>query len=252
MRFDGRGFADKIVVEIKERVAGMARKPKLVSFYDARNVGAVKYTDVKSRFAKRVGVDFEQIPRNNNQEINKTQIVNLNKQNDVDGVMVQVPFPDSAELVKLIDPKKDVDGLLEGSLFQPAVVRAVMAILGCLQEDLLQRKICVVGAKGFVGRRLMRELMRELRITNYELLGMDKDDFDPEKLKKADVVISCTGQAGLIKPEMVKEGFVAIDVGYPKAEFTTEALERASFYTPVPGGVGPVTVACLFKNLVEG
>ena len=82
-------------------------------------------------------------------------------------------------------------------------------------------------------------------------VGMDKDDFDVEKIKQADVVISCTGQADLIEGYMVKDDFVAIDVGYPKAEFTKEALAKASFFTPVPGGVGPVTVAMLFENLVK-
>ena len=80
---------------------------------------------------------------------------------------------------------------------------------------------------------------------------MDKEDFDPEKIQTADVVISATGQKNLIDSDMVRDGFIAIDVGYPDAEFTPETLAKAAFYTPVPGGVGPVTVAMLFKNLVE-
>ena len=92
--------------------------------------------------------------------------------------------------------------------------------------------------------------MRELKCE-----GMDKEDFPTSSgragLRRAGVVISCTGQAGLITGEMVKNGFMAIDVGYPKPEFTPEALAKARFYTPVPGGVGPVTVVMLFKNLVE-
>ena len=80
---------------------------------------------------------------------------------------------------------------------------------------------------------------------------MDKDDFDPSTLLRADVVISATGQAGIIKPDMIKEGVIAIDVGYPKGDFDPEVAKKASFFTPVPGGVGPVTVAMLFANLLN-
>lgn len=157
--------------------------------------------------------------------------------------MIQVPFLNSDELIKLIDPRKDVDGLKKDGPFKPAVVRAVLTILKSQIPN--PKNIMIVGSEGFVGRRLVTELGCE---------GMDKEDFDPSslKLRRADVIISCTGQADLINGSMVKNGFMAIDVGYPKAEFAHSALLRASFYTPVPGGVGPVTVACLFKNLVEG
>ena len=83
-------------------------------------------------------------------------------------------------------------------------------------------------------------------------VGMDKEDFDVEKIKLSDIIISCTGQAGLVDGYMVKNGFIAIDVGYPKPEFTVSAQAKAAFITPVPGGVGPVTVACLFENLIDG
>ncbi|MEK7198960.1 MAG: hypothetical protein AAB212_03445 [Bacteroidota bacterium] len=78
---------------------------------------------------------------------------------------------------------------------------------------------------------------------------MDKEDFDPSTLLRADVIISATGQAGLIKA--VKDGAICIDLGFPKGDFDPELAQKASFFTPVPGGVGPVTVACLFENLLS-
>ena len=111
-----------------------------------------------------------------------------------------------------------------------------------LGEGNKRGEVVVIGSRGFVGRRLVGELKCD---------GMDKEDFDSEKLKNADVIISCTGQENLIGGSMVKNGFLAIDVGYPRPEFTSDALAKASFYTPVPGGVGPVTVVMLFKNLVD-
>ena len=150
-----------------------------------------------------------------------------------------MPFLDKETddfLINKIDLRKDIDGLRKGSPFKPAVVRAVLEILPTKDN------VVVVGAKGQVGSRLVKEL---------GAVGMDRKNFDPSTLLGADVIISCTGQAGLIKPEMVKEGVVAIDVGYPKGDIDPGVALKARFFTPVPGGVGPVTVACLMENLVE-
>src|SRR3989344_1873328 len=238
MRFDGRGFAKKIEEGLPKV------KARLVVLLDPKNKSGAKYVEMKKRMAQRIGVEFEIL--NFKFEINelKSKIQSLNDDPRVGGIVIQLPFPNSDELIKLIDPKKDVDGLREDSPFKPAVVRAVLEILNNQSGIMNNARILVVGSKGFVGRRLIKELGCE---------GMDKDDFPSSlKLRRASVIISCTGQANLIDGSMVKNGFMAIDVGYPKPEFTPDALAKAGFYTPVPGGVGPVTVAWLLKNLVEG
>jgi len=235
--FDGRGFADQIVSGLPKK------KLKLVTIVDPANEAGMKYTKLKEKMAARLGVEFEIQMTNDKHQI-KSKIQNLNRDPHVDGIMIQVPFPGADELIKLIDPKKDVDGLREDSPFKPAVVRAVLEILNNESGIMNNARILVVGSKGFVGRRLIKELGCE---------GIDKEDFPSSlKLRRASVIISCTGQANLIDGSMVKNGFTAIDVGYPKPEFTPDALAKAGFYTPVPGGVGPVTVACLFANLAEG
>ena len=232
MIFDGRRFADKIAEELRVEVAKLSRKPKLVTIVDQDNPASVAYTKLKAEMAKRLGIEFE---------INdlKSKIKNLSLDNTVDGVLLQLPYPNSDELIRLIDPKKDVDGLRGDSPYKPAVVRAVLEIL----KNSPRGEVVVVGSKGFVGSRLMKEIPGAM--------GMDKGDFDLLALLKADVIISATGRVGLIKPEMVKDGVVAIDVGYPKGDFDPSTALRASFFTPVPGGVGPVTVVMLFKNLVD-
>lgn len=202
------------------------KKAKLAVFLDPSNVSGVRYVEKKIEVGKRLGVEIV---------MNKID-------GDEDGIIVQLPHPRAKELIANIPPEKDVDGLREDSPYLPAAVRAVATILNA-QGSMLNKKIIIVGSRGFVGRRLMRVLPNAT--------GMDKEDFDPEKIKTANVVISCTGQVGLIQPDMVCDGVVAIDVGYPEAEFTPEALAKASFYTPVPGGVGPVTVAMLFANLLK-
>lgn len=229
MIFDGKAFA-------KQRELLLAHKnTKLMVVLDPNNASGSKYVELKGKMAQRLGIGFE--------VFEQPQIEKWNKDPQVGGIMIQMPYPNSNDLIKQIDPKKDVDGLREDSPFVPATVRAVLEILKAAKG---RGEVVVVGDKGVVGRSLVKVLS-----TQYSVLGMDKADFDPGKLKKADVIISATGQAGLIKPEMVKEQVVAIDVGYPKGDFDPSTALRASFFTPVPGGVGPVTVVCLFENLLK-
>lgn len=257
--FDGRKFADGILNQVQVRIRGftekVSRKPKLVSLLDPSNGSSVLYTRIKSRAAARVGIEFEKIEASQLTIDNcKLQIEAWNSDKNIDGIMVQLPInflskDETRELVYMIDPSKDVDGLREDSKFVPATVRAVMAILeeaGRVTGCNLVRGV-VVGVEGWVGKRLKIELDR----SGIGMVGMDKLDFDVDKIKAADLVISCTGQPGLIKENMVKDGVVVIDVGSPEGDFDPLAAGKASFVTPVPGGVGPVTVAMLMKNLCD-
>lgn len=226
MIFDGKKFAEEIISKLPKK------KAKLAIFLDPSNVSGAKYVEKKVEVGKRLGVEIV---------MNKID-------GDEDGIMVQLPHPKASELISQIPPEKDVDGLREDSPFRSATVMAVLAVLGeakRTRRDLV--RLVIVGSRGFVGRKLCHEF----RTANYGLVGMDKEDFDPEKIKMADVVISATGRVGLIKPDMVKDGVVAIDIGYPKGDFDPEVAKKASFFTPVPGGVGPVTVAMLFANLLN-
>ncbi|HJZ06007.1 hypothetical protein A2634_01140 [Candidatus Amesbacteria bacterium RIFCSPHIGHO2_01_FULL_48_32] len=249
MIFDGKKFAGEIEKILRDEVIKLGKRLKLVTIVDPANPASVTYTNLKAAMAARLGVDFE-IQKSNNKSQIKSKIQKLNVDSDVDGIMVQMPFPNAKFLIDLIDPRKDIDGLREDSPYKPAVVRAICEILisnfeflNKSQAPKSKTQICVVGSKGFVGSRLMRELPGAV--------GMDKGDFDPSVLLRASVIVSATGQAGLIKPDMVKEGVVAIDVGYPKGDFDPEVVKKTAFFTPVPGGVGPVTVVMLFKNLVD-
>lgn len=199
------------------------KKAKLAIFLDPNNVSGAKYVEKKVQLAKRLGVEIV---------MNKID-------GSEDGIMVQLPHPNAKELISQIPPEKDVDGLRENSPFQPAVVRAVIEIINS-QCSIINKKMLVVGAKGFVGKNLLKLFPNAV--------GMDIDDFDPDKVKDFDVVISATGVPELIKE--IKNGAVAIDVGYPQGDFDPSVADKAALFTPVPGGVGPVTVAMLFANLV--
>jgi methylenetetrahydrofolate dehydrogenase (NADP+)/methenyltetrahydrofolate cyclohydrolase len=218
MIFDGKAFAEEIIKNLPRK------KAKLAIFLSGDNISGARYVKIKTAVAKRLGVE----------------IVMNRIDGDEDGIMVQLPHPDSGKLISQIPKELDVDGLRDTSPFLPAVVRASKEVLLSLQEDLLQKKMVIVGSKGFVGKNLMKLYPNAV--------GMDKEDFDPEKIKDFDIIISATGQESLIKE--IKEGTICIDLGFPKGDFDPSTALRASFFTPVPGGIGPVTVAYLFENLI--
>ncbi len=253
--FDGKEFAAQIQKEVEEKLAvinrSLGRKPKLVTIYNPDDPGSAIYTKMKSKKAAELGVEFKEYFLHSTNDM-EGLISNLNKESDADGIMIQTPlFGDrwrDTKLCLLIDPEKDVDGLNPRSQKLPATVRGVYEILRRrVDHDLnMDLKYVIIGNMGRVGRWLERVLE-----VNHLVIGMDKYDFKTEPISEADVVISCTGQTGLIKPEFVKEGVRAIDVGYPKGDFAPEVAQKAAFITPVPGGVGPVTVIMLYNNLAD-
>ena len=226
MIFDGKGFAGKI--EERLRKSGKLAGKSLLIVGDEDNI----YVRLKKKMGERLGVKV--VVRSDLKEMGK-----------FDGVLVQLPVADESILEK-IPVEKDVDGLNLVSRFWPAAVVAVEKVLefaGLLGKSL---RVGVVGSEGMVGKRLCQRL-EELGL---EVAGFDKGDL-LEGLVDCDVVVSATGQVALIKVDMVKKGVVAIDLGFPKGDFDTQVADKASLLTPVPGGVGPVTVVSLFENLAR-
>lgn len=255
--FDGKKFAQEREEILKKRVEGLKIKPRLASVLVGSNPASVLYINLKKRAASRVGVEFVVFKLKGGvgggEVIKLIEKLNLDKK--VNGIMVQLPLPLSLRgrtrsILNTIDPQKDVDGLTKSSSFMPAAVRAVKSILEFATKDLAYfgKKAGVVGAKGMVGEKVC--LMLEEK--GYKVTRCDKETRDLyAKLNGVDLVIGVTGVPGLIKGEMIKEGCIAIDVGSPKGDFDKSVFGRAGFVTPVPGGVGPVTILCLFENLVE-
>lgn len=244
MIFDGKKLAEKIKLDIAEKIKKTAIKPGLASILVGDDKASEMYVAMKERAAKECGISFFKFALKEASRLSSKDIIGLIKKLNVDkkinGILVQLPLPrglDTDKIIAAIDPRKDVDGLRKNSKFLSATVKGVLKIL----EELGARNKqgMIVGNKGEVGKRLTKELGWK---------GMDKEDFDLAALRKADVIISCTGQPGLITREMVKDGVVAIDVGYPKGDFAPEVANVAEFFTPVPGGVGPMTVAMLLQN----
>lgn len=259
MRFDGKAFASEMEEKLTERVGGLGRKLRAVSIVVGDDPASIKYSELKQAAAERVGIDFEVRKLKDVEEL-KRELANLGE--DVDGVMVQLPVPGlpaqsglQGETLKgvlsAIPLKKDMDGMRwEESGVTPATVRAILSILDKIAEnsklEIRNSKIVVVGAKGAVGRPLVIKLKER----GVEVIDLDLGD-NLERVREGQVVVSCTGRAGLITPEMVQEGAVVVDVGAPVGDMTKEVYDKASVYVPSRGGVGPVTISCLLLNLYE-
>lgn len=259
--FNGIQMAQQQIVLLKERVERLSYTPKLVSVVFQDDAMGMLYTNLKAQAAKEVGFDFEKIVIKSSDSNHRTiqTITELCESVDIHGLLIQKPRGIDKELwgvlTNSIDPTKDVDCLTRENLekiyngsstFLPATARAVVEILAThtSRRDL---EVVVVGRSELVGKPLFSYLKNQT--SKIKMLG-SKDDL--AELKTADVVISATGKANLIHGTMVREGVIVIDVGEPKGDvdFAT-VVSKASFITPVPGGVGPMTVVSLLANMLE-
>ena len=245
--FNGKKEAERMALfmEESERVLG---KSLLILQCDGKSEEST-YVRLKREMGERLGV-IVGVQFAGGKERLKEMLKDANEDDTLDGILVQLPVigAEKEELDQIlysINPDKDVDGLNPKSRFIPAVIRAVerMVDIFKISED---DKVAVVGANGTLGSRLIRRL----KAIDVPADGFDKGD-DLIKLKDFDVVISMTGVEGLIEGDMVKNGFTGIDLGYPKGDFSKEAVEKASLITPVPGGIGPMTIVSLFENLAD-
>jgi len=258
--FDGREFALAKEKKLRGEVISLRSNgiiPHLASIIIGEDAASKLYVGLKKKAAEKIGaeLDIYYFSENTGTEDILHLIDSLNRDGNVHGIMVQLPLPQNLafeknKIIDSIDPKKDVDGLRRDSVFLHPTSKAVVDILKDAEEklDLKPRIVCVVGSTGMVGTPLVKELKNE----NYTVIEVNAETKDlKSKLSQADVVISATGVPGLIKPSMVKKGVLAIDVGSPVGDFDASVSGKAKFFTPVPGGVGPITISCLLENLVE-
>ncbi len=255
--FNGREFAREKETELKKEVADLKKRgitPKLVSILVGDNPGSILYTSLKKKAAEKIGAEVEILRYKDIKGI-REEIGKLNKDKGVHGIMIQLPLPNSLrrktkDLIDEIIPEKDVDGLRIGSPYIPATVRAVLQIIKVAKKETRHdfKNIVVIGASGMVGKPLAIEL-KKLR---FRVIACDVKTKNLKlKTKKADLLISATGVPNLVKKDMVKNGVVVIDIGSPKGDVEfNEVVKMASFITPVPGGVGPVTIVSLLDNLL--
>jgi methylenetetrahydrofolate dehydrogenase (NADP+)/methenyltetrahydrofolate cyclohydrolase len=262
---DGKQLAQTKEGQLAQKVTAFKNKtgitPKLTCFLVGNNPASRIYLHLKQQAAKRVEIEMEIIefsPSTNPPlaEIELTELIKeKNRDKQTHGIMVQLPLPEKLRVagyelrvLEAIEPNKDVDGLTGRSKFLPAVVCAIIDIINFAKYPLVGSKIAIVGQGKLVGRPLavyLKNLGAQVLIADINTPNL------AEITKKAEILVTATGQPGLVKKEMVRPGALVIDVGSPKPEVDFEAVKNvAGVITPVPGGVGPLTVACLLENVL--
>ena len=265
MILSGEKIAKKILENLKKKIRG--KKLSLAVIQVGDNIVSKKYIEEKRKIAKKIGIGFHLInlPLSISQVKLEQQIKRTGKDQKVSGMIVQLPLPGRLNVQRVVDliPKeKDVDVLSSASFsdfalgilpIMPPTVAAIALLLKETKKKLEGSRVAVVGAGRLVGLPVALWLAQQGAIIS---LIQKETKNATQIIAKADIIISGVGKPGLITGKMVKKGAVVIDAGTSieqgssKGDVERESVEKkASFLTPVPGGVGPLTVACLFKNL---
>ncbi len=263
----GGPIAEKILSALKVDILRDVEKPGLAVILIGTNKASEIYVSLKEKKAKEIGMNFflyNFVEKSSEKEILKC-IEKLNQDEKVHGIIVQLPLPTGLETEKIIasiDPKKDVDGFhrenaekflkSEGEIF-PVFPHAIMRLAESSGLDLKNKKAAVIANSKEFGKIMCAALAREGLIAEY--ITTEDVSRSLSKISEADVLVSAVGLPGLLRGEMFKQGAIVVDGGIEKVgnkivgdvDFgSIEALE--GFITPVPGGVGPVTIACLLEN----
>lgn len=273
-RIDGKAVAAElrksIAAQVAERVSAGKSRPGLAVVLVGEDAASQVYVRSKVKACEEAGI----ISRNHSLPVETTQeellslIDTLNADPIINGILVQLPLPpqiDVQAVIERIDPSKDVDGFHPYNLgrlagkaptLRPCTPYGCMRLLDAYGIDPMGKKAVVVGASNIVGRPVALELlMARATVTVCHSKTADL----PAELAQADIVIAAVGIPEFIKGEWLKPGAVVIDVGINRlddgrlvgdVEFEP-AYEKASAITPVPGGVGPMTIACLLQNTLE-
>lgn len=280
---DGKKLSERILANLKKEIKSRHLKLRLVVISVGENPVSKIFINQKKKACEKIGIDFKlfKFPTGIGISGLKREIEKIIKEPKNSGVIIQLPIPEKfcqpEEVLNLISEEKDIDVLSENSLGKfyqalpsfssknlggqgtlkilPPTVQGILYLFKNYKIDLKGKNVVIVGAGRLVGFPLAIQLLKE-KATVSVLNEFTKDA--PSFLKKADILISGVGKPNLIKGNMIKRGVIVIDAGTSvkngrlvgDVDFKSVS-QRASYITPVPGGVGPLTVACLLENLVK-
>ena len=282
MLIDGKEISklvlNDLVSEIKTVSSKINRSPSLNIILVGENPASLTYVKNKLKKCSEIGIDGNLIkqPKDVNEDDILNLIKKLNADNNVDGIILQLPIPnhlDDRKLIETISPIKDVDGLTSTNIgllsignprFIPATAFGIMEILK--KENIVTqgKNIVVIGRSDIVGKPMVALLSGKDENATVTLCHSKTVNLK-NHTKNADIIIVAVGRVNIIDGSMIKDGAVVIDVGINRVENNNTAKgynivgdvdlssikEKASLYTPVPGGVGPMTIAMLMKNVCE-
>jgi methylenetetrahydrofolate dehydrogenase (NADP+)/methenyltetrahydrofolate cyclohydrolase len=244
----GRDIASFIKQRHISQVAGLDPKPRLAIVRMGNDEATNRYLRGKAKYGEDIGVPVDIFAEESGTILGR--IESLNADPAITGIIVQLPLTDRSltdQAIASVDPAKDVDGLAPGTTFEAATPKAALWLLASHNVD-LKGRIVVVGQGKLVGL----PLADRLEASGHDVVRCDINTPDvAAETMQADIIFTCTGQQHLIKPQMVKEGAVLVDAGAPLAELDPALFERDDLtLTPNPGGVGPMTIASLFDNVL--
>ena len=271
---DGKKVSEDIKNEIAAEVAQMKAKgekvPHLAAIIVGNDGASLTYVGSKVKSCERVGFESTLIkmPSTTSETELLKKIKELNENDDIDGFIVQLPLPkqiDTQKIIEAIDPSKDVDGFHPENVAKlflgqrslvPCTPKGMMVLLDEINYDLTGKEVVVVGRSNIVGKPMAMLLLRE----NGTVTVCHSHTKDlKEVCKRADILVVAIGKPKFIDDSYVKDGAVVIDVGIHRNENNKlcgdvdydKVAPKTSAITPVPGGVGPMTIAMLMKNCVE-
>ncbi|NDG20715.1 MAG: bifunctional methylenetetrahydrofolate dehydrogenase/methenyltetrahydrofolate cyclohydrolase FolD [Proteobacteria bacterium] len=277
MIIDGKKFARKLKFKLKKEIQSIKKKTRLTPGLSVILIGSHAPSEIyvrnKAISAKEVGINSKVLRFKNS--ISETKLISvirkLNKDKKVHGILVQLPLPDHIhghKIIEEIDPRKDVDGfhpINVGNLSSGKDSLISCTPLGCylmiksIRKNLSGLNALMIGRSNLNGKPMVQLLLKEdCTVT----IGHSKTKNLKELCKKADIVVVAAGRANLVKGDWIKKGAIVIDVGINRVkkkngykiigdvEFKS-VVKKAKAITPVPGGVGPVTIACLLNNTLK-
>ena len=268
---DGREYSKEILAQIKLKFKKLQKKPTMTVILVGNDTASQIYVNNKEKTAQELGFISKTYRLKENTSSNelKDLILNLNLDEDTDAILLQLPLPKhlvSQDFIELIDPKKDVDGfhpincgrLLTNS--NPYAIsctpKGVIKLLKKYNVQIQGANTLVIGRSNMVGKPLIHLLLEQNATVT---VAHSKTKNLPQIARTADILISATGIKGLVTKDFVKSGAVVVDVGISRDENGKikgdvdfeEVSKVASLITPVPGGIGPMTIAMLMENTLE-
>ncbi|MBP5513088.1 bifunctional 5,10-methylenetetrahydrofolate dehydrogenase/5,10-methenyltetrahydrofolate cyclohydrolase [Candidatus Saccharibacteria bacterium] len=252
---DGRELAGFIKERQAAQVRQMSKKPKLLILRDSDNPVITKYVNLKKQYGEDIGIEVVDVYVQ--PDALREEIIHANSDPTIDGIIIQLPLINkdkTDEITSLIAPKKDVDGLSENGNYDSATATAINWLLAGYDIKLQNAKIAIVGRGKLVGAPLYKMFTD----SNYNVTLFHRGS-DLTKLNQYDIIITATGVPGLIVDSMVRPGAVVIDAGTAsdkgvlKGDLAAEVRNRTDLaaITPEKGGVGPLTVTCLFDHVIH-
>ncbi len=266
---DGKKLNKEISLNLKKQIVNFSIAPKLNIIQIGENSASNIYIERKIKYAKEIGAEV--VVTNFPTDISEEEIIHfiqaVNTDEKIHGIIVQLPIPEnlnSAKIINAISPQKDVDGLTATNIYKlvchdksglvPATARGIITLLQKNQIKISGENVLIIGRSLLVGKSTALHFLNSdatVSVCHSQTKNLK------EYTQKADIIVTATGKPGLIKDEMIREGQVIIDVGISfedgkiSGDVNLENSEKVKALSPVPGGVGPMTVASLFENLVQ-